>query len=425
MQVQNYIGSLPEKLVGTVPTATPTVSIKDPILKTRALEFYGKKDLRVVDRPRPMISHPKDAIVKITATTVCGSDLHLYHRQIPEIEKHDVFGHEAVGIIEQVGAEVTNLHVGQRVVISAIIGCGECWFCQQELFSSCETTNNSGTMTYLYGHHSAGIFGYSHLLGGYDGLQAEIARVPFANVNLLPLPDSVSDAHGIVLSDIACTGWHGVDLGEVSSAEGRNTVAVWGAGPVGLMAARWALHRGAKKVVVIDTVAARLEVARSIGCVPLDFAKEDVYETLMKHFPANGGGPDVAIDCVGFRYNKSYLHAIQRGLNLETDGVDVVAECIKCVRKCGVVVLIGDYAGLANQYPVGAQMEKGLTMRGGQVFVQKYWKHLLHLIETGEMDPSFVITHTFPFEEMPKAYALFDEKKDGIIKCVVTTSYSK
>ncbi|KAJ3189748.1 hypothetical protein HDU85_000032 [Gaertneriomyces sp. JEL0708] len=417
--MQNYIGTAPEKVVGTVPTVTPVHPVNDPILKARALEFFGKRDLRVVERPRPMITDQRDAIVRITLTTVCGSDLHLYHREIPEIKKHDVFGHEAVGIVEQVGSAVKDIKQGQRVAISAVIACGECWFCKRGQMSCCDCTNSSGTMDYLYGNRTAGIFGYSHLLGGYEGLQAEYARVPFADINLLPLPESVSDEAAITLSDIACTGWHGTELGEVSAEEGKNNVAIWGMGPVGLMAARWAVHRGAKKVVAIDSVPERLEKAKSIGAIPLNYTKEDVFEGLKKHFQY---GPDVGIDCVGFRYAKSLMHKVERALNLETDAVDVVAEVIKCTRKGGIVVLIGDYVGLANQYPIGAQMEKSLTVRGGQVFVHRYWKHLLELFEKGVVDPTFVVTHTYRFEDIPQLYEAFDAKRDGVIKGVVKTA---
>jgi len=298
MQAANYVGTLAERLTGTKPC--PLTETKYSETETaRALEFFGTKDVRVVYRPKPMVTHAKDAVVRITTTTVCGSDLHLWHRQIPELEKGDVLGHEAVGIVESVGPGVTGIKPGQRVVISAILACGECWYCQHVLFSCCETTNSSGTMETLYGHHTAGILGYSHLLGGYDGAQAEYIRIPFADMNLLPVPDHLRDDQVICLSDIACTGWHGTDLGEVSGDDARKRVAVWGLGPVGLMAVRWAIYRGAEKVVAIDCVESRLKLAESIGAVPLNYKELDVYEQLKKEFPR---GPDVGIDCVGFRY---------------------------------------------------------------------------------------------------------------------------
>ena len=272
-------------------------------------------------------------------------------------------------------------------------------------------------MNTLYGHTSAGILGYSHLLGGYEGTQAEYVRVPFADNNVLPLPETISDEKALSLSDIACTSFHGTDLGEISDKEGRNTVAIWGLGPVGLLTVEWAFVRGAKKVVAIDNVEARLEIAAKLGAVPLNFDKQDVYETLMKEFPVTKG-PDVAIDCVGFRYgsvalqavqpsldailtrhsqtnryNKSWLHAVQKKLNLETDSIDVVVECIKSIRKGGVMVLIGDYVGYTNGFPIGAMMEKGLTTKGGQVHVQKYWKasRSLPLFQKSTIPKSIII----------------------------------
>jgi len=420
----NYIGTLPEKIFGQAPHTVPTETAHDHSKEVKALEFHGAQDVRVLYHPKPIITHEKDCVVRITTTTVCGSDLHLYHRLIPELKLGYVLGHEGVGIIESVGPGVKNVKVGQRVVVSAIMTCGECWWCKQELFSCCEATNNSGTMNTLYGHTSAGILGYSHLLGGYEGTQAEYVRVPFADNNVLPLPDNISDEKAMSLSDIACTSWHGTDLGEVSDKEGRNTVAIWGLGPVGLLAVQWAFVRGAKKVVAIDNVQARLDIAAKLGAVPLNFDKQDVYETLMKEFPVTKG-PDVAIDCVGFRYNKSWLHAVQKKLNLETDSIDVVVECIKCVRKGGVMVLIGDYVGYTNGFPIGAMMEKGLTTKGGQVHVQKYWKHILQLILENKFDPSVVYTHTFNFDQMAEVYAQFDAKEGGIIKPIVKTDYAK
>ncbi|KAJ3035640.1 hypothetical protein HDV00_003580 [Rhizophlyctis rosea] len=418
----NYVGTLPEKILGTVPTATPTEANTHPTAEHKALEFHGAKDVRVLYHPKPLISHEKDCVVRITTTTVCGSDLHLYHRLIPELKTGYVLGHEGVGIVESVGSGVKDIKVGQRVAVSAIQICGECWYCQQELFSCCDRTNNSGTMNTLYGHRSAGILGYSHLLGGYEGTQAEYVRVPFADLNVLPLPENISDDKALSLSDIACTSYHGTDLGEVSDKEGRNNVAIWGLGPVGLLAVQWAFVRGAKKVVAIDNVPERLAIAEKMGAVPLDFSKKDVYETLMKEFP--GKGPDVAIDCVGFRYNKSWLTTIQKKLSLETDSLDVIAECIKCVRKGGVMVLIGDYIAYANGFPIGAMMEKGLTTKGGQVHVQKYWKHILQLMIENKFDPSVVYTGTYPFEKIADIYKQFDEKADGMVKPIIKTEYA-
>jgi len=393
--------------------------LPDPVHKMQALEWHGNKDVRVVTRPRPMITDPDDAIIHITSTTVCGSDLHLYHNEFAGLEKGDVLGHECMGIVEAVGDNVKNLKVGTRVVVSAVIADGKCYFCKRKQFSLCDTTNPDKGLEATYGCRLSGIFGYSHLLGGFDGGQAEYIRVPYAEVNTLPVPSSLSDEKVLFLSDIACTGWHANELSEVSQGD---TVAIWGCGPVGLMAAAWAKFRGAERVISIDKIPYRLQVAQKcLGVEVINASESDVLKTLHALIP---GGPDVCIEAAGFRYAQGVLHSAQRTLRLETDTPEILTQAILACRKGGRMAVVGDYYNLANNFPIGALMEKSITFRGGQVFVQKYWKELLGYIESGRFDPTFVITHTLPFEEMARAYKIFDEKEDNSLKIFLKTNYS-
>jgi threonine dehydrogenase-like Zn-dependent dehydrogenase len=360
-----------------------------------------------------MITEPGDAIIRVTSTTICGSDLHLYHHEFAGMEKGDIIGHEAMGIVTNVGENVKNLQKGDRVVISAVIACGQCYYCNLKRFSCCDITNPSKEMEALYGHRTGALFGYSHLLGGYEGCQAEYVRVPFADVNCLKVPSHLPDEKVLFLSDIVCTAWHACELGEVSAGQ---TVAIWGMGPVGLLTVMWAKFRGASRVIAIDAIPNRLELARTQGVEIIDFSKDDPIKKIQEICP---GGPDVCIDCVGFRFPKSLIHKVERMLRLETDAPDVLTECITCCKKSGVVSIVGDYISKANGFPIGAMMEKGLTMRGGQVFVQKYWKELLGYIEQGKVDPTFVITHTMPITQTAEAYRMFDRKEDGAIKIIL------
>jgi len=386
------------------------------VKKMTVLEWAGTDLMKVVERPRPTITEPGDAIVRITTATVCGSDLHLYHNQLTPgaLEKGDILGHEGVGVIEEVGSCVKNFKPGDRVIISAIISCGNCFYCDKGEMSLCLNTNPVDKLDEIYGHRLGGVFGYSHLLGGYDGLQAEFARVPIADVNLLRIPDNMEDSKAILLSDIACTGWHGNELGEVKQGD---IVAVWGCGPVGLMIMMWAKFRGASKIIAIDNLPYRLQVAKEkFQAITIDFSQQDVIKTVKEIVPL---GPDVCIDAVGYRFSKSLLHKAQRAIKAETDTPEIVTEAIKCVRNGGHVALIGDYFFTANQFPIGAMMEKGITVRGGQVFVQKYWKQLLQYFQEGKVDPTFVITHEMPLEKADEAYRMFDKREDGAIKILL------
>lgn len=383
----------------------------------KATVWYGRESLKVKNVPKPLVTEPTDCVVRVIYTSVCGSDLHLYHNEFSGLEKGDILGHEVLGIVEEVGSEVQDLQVGEKVVVSAIISCGKCEYCQQGLFSCCNTTNPSREMEKNYGHRIAGIFGYSRLLGGYDGGQAEFLRVPYASVNCLKIPESVSDEKAFLLSDVACTAWHACEMGQVKEGQ---TVAVWGCGPVGLLVLMWAKFRGAKKLYAIDAVDYRLDFAKShFGDLVeiINFGDRDVIREMQRICP---GGPDVCIDAAGFRFPKSLLHRLQRVLRLETDSPEILYESIKLVKKGGTISIVGDYYAAANGFPIGAFMEKSLTMKGGQVPVQRYWKQLLEYIQKGEVDPTFVITNKMKLDEAPIAYRMFDEKEEGVIKILLS-----
>jgi len=395
--------------------SSPTVkSFTDPTLTHTAVEFHGNRDVRVNIRPKPMVTDPNDCVVKITTTTICGSDLHLYHHEFMGLPKGYVLGHEPMGIVESVGPEVKALKVGDKVVISAVIMCGQCSFCKNGFPSWCDVTNPNKTMESIYGQRLAGIFGYSELFGGYDGGQAEYLRVPYADLNCLPVPFTIPDEKVLFLSDIACTGWHANELGAVSPGQ---VVAIWGAGPVGMMACMWAVFRGASRVIVIDKDAYRLSVVKNkFNCEIIDASTVNVVDAMKLMCPL---GPDVAIECVGFRFPESLMHKLERTLRAETDSPEILEQCIMCLRKGGTLSIIGDYYNLANQFPIGALMEKGITTRGGQVHVQRYWKKLLQYILDGKVDPTFVVSHIMRLNQADEAYRIFDKHEANAIKILL------
>lgn len=384
----------------------------------RAVVWTGTRSVEVQTVPRPKIVHPRDVVVRVTTAAICGSDLHLYHNSFPGMKKGDILGHEFVGRIEAVGEEIKNLHEGDRVAVSAIIACGSCWYCQNEMYSCCQTTNPTKEMLELYGDKTAGIFGYSHMLGGYAGGQAEYVRVPFADVNCLPLPEGLSDEQAVLLSDAACTGWHACAMGDVGDDLHRN-VAVWGCGPVGLMAVMWAKARGADKVVAIDAVPHRLALASKLGAdAVIDYkAVKDVPAAVKKEFEPLG--PDVCIEAVGFRYAKSMTHALEKAVYAETDAVDTIDEAVLACRKGGTLSIVGDFIHRANHFPIGAIMEKALTVRSGQVHVQRYWKELAQILRRGDVDPSAIVSHRLPLEDAARAYKIFDAKAEGATKVLL------
>lgn len=382
----------------------------------RALVWEGKYDIKLREVPKPMITDATDAIVKITTASICGSDLHLYRNEIPGNAMHrgDIVGHEGMGIVEEVGPHVRDIKPGDRVVISCIIAEGNCWYCKQGLYSLCDLSNPCQNAEAIAGYKLSGVFGYTHLTGGFAGCQADYVRVPYADTTLLRVPSSLPDEKLVLLSDALCTGWHACELGQVSPGQ---TVAVWGCGPVGLLAQMWAKYRGAARVIGIDHIPSRLQIARDkIGSDVINYDEIDPLEALRALCP---GGPDVCIEAAGYRYSKSLTHKIQRAIGIEVDTPEILTEAIKAVRKAGTVAVVGAYFQNANQFPIGILMEKGITLRGSQVFVQRYWKHLLSILEKGEIDPTFIITHVMPLSLGSEAYKMFDEKLDSCEKVLL------
>ncbi len=388
----------------------------------KALCWYGTGDVRVETVPEPKILNPGDAIVKITSTAICGSDLHLFDGFMPTMEKGDILGHEPMGEVVEVGKEVKNLKVGDRVVVPFTISCGECFFCRKEMFSLCDNSNPNAEIARLaMGHSPAGLFGFSHMLGGYAGGQAEFLRVPFADVGPLKIEnDSLSDEQVLFLSDIFPTGYMAA---ENCGIEEGDTVAVWGCGPVGQFTIQSAWMLGAGRVIAIDRVPERLAMAEKHGkAETINFDKDKVYDRLMEM--TGGRGPDRCVDAVGAEAHAtgrvdSVLDAAKAAVYLGTDRPHVIREAIMCCRKGGTVSIPGAYVGVMDKLPLGAMMNKGLTIKTGQTHVQHYNKPLLKKIEAGEIDPSFVITHEVKLDDAPAAYATFRNKEDGCIKVVL------
>lgn len=385
----------------------------------KALCWCGKNDVRIENVPDPKIINQRDVILKITSTAICGSDLHLLNHYIPTLEKGDILGHEFMGEVIEKGSEVKNLTIGDRVVIPFTISCGNCYFCQKQLYSLCDNSNPNACMAEkLMGYSPAGLFGYTHMLGGYAGGQAEYARVPFADVGALKVPESLSDEQVLFLSDIFPTGYMAAENAEI---ERGDVVAIWGCGPVGQFTIASAKMLGAEVVVAIDSNPERLALAESQGAVTLNFNDEYIHERL-KEMTA-GRGPDRCIDAVGLEAHGNTFDALidhaKSQMYLATDRPHVLRQAINCCRKGGTVSLAGVYGGLLDKIPFGAAFNKGLTLKMGQTHMQKYMKPLLDRVERGEIDPSFVITHRFPLSQAPRAYEMFKYKNDGCIKVVL------
>ncbi|EFI27350.1 R,R-butanediol dehydrogenase [Coprinopsis cinerea okayama7 len=414
---QNYMGPLPTDVH---PEYEPAESGE----KMRALAWFGTKDVRMIDAPIPKVTEPDDVILKVTATTICGSDLHLYHGEIMALQKGEILGHEFMGVVDSVGPSVKNLEPGQRVVASFQIACGECEFCKKKISSMCDRTNPSSLQKAMYGTTDAGFFGYSHFAGGFPGGQAEYVRVPKGNVNLLPVPDDLADEQVLFLSDILPTSYHAVvDTG----VEEGDTVAVWGLGPVGMYVAKFALLKGASKVIGIDQVPERLEFAeQSLGIETINFKEHKDVPARIREIIGEKG-VDVCIDAGSFHEPKSFTHKVQKFLMLETDAPETINEMLLAVRKMGRCGIIAVYAGYANGVNVGALMEKGIRLIGnGQAPVHLYWKDILeNYIKTGKLDPTFIISHRVGLEDLPALYAAFDARTAGVEKVVVDTKFTK
>jgi threonine dehydrogenase-like Zn-dependent dehydrogenase len=385
----------------------------------KATCWYDQKDVRVVDVPDPKILDPRDCVVKITSTAICGSDLHLYNGFIPTMEKGDVLGHEFMGEVVETGREVKNLRVGDRVVVPFPIACGHCFFCKKGLFSCCENSNPNAVMAEkFYGHSPCAIFGYSHMLGGYAGGQAQYARVPFADVGPIKIENGLSDDQVLFLSDILPTGWMGAENCDI---EPGDTVAVWGCGPVGLFSIVSAYLLGAERVIAIDRFPERLRLAEKAGAIPLDYEQTSILETLTEM--TGGRGPDRCIDAVGL---EGHAHGavglydrLKQATMAETERPHALREAILACRKGGVVSVPGVYGGFLDKFPMGAVVNKALTIKSGQTHVHRYMRPLLERIQKGEIDPTFVITHRMPLRDAPKGYDIFTNKEDDCVKIVL------
>jgi threonine dehydrogenase-like Zn-dependent dehydrogenase len=391
----------------------------------KALIWCAPYKVKVENVPDPQIINKRDAIVRMTSTCICGSDLHLVDGFIPFMKPGDILGHEPMGIVEEVGPDVdkSKLKVGDRVVVPFPIGCGECFFCRRQLWSCCDNTNpNAALSEQVFGHPIAGVFGYSQITGGYAGGQAEFLRVPLADVNCQVMPKDLTDHQLVFLSDIYPTGYMAA---EQCNIQPDDTVAIWGCGPVGQFTIRSAMLLNAGKVIAIDdgtTVPERLEMARKAGAITIDQREDSVYERLLDL--TGGIGPDVCIDAVGMEAHGSTpletaYDKVKTNLFMESERPAVIRQAINCCRKAGTVSIPGVYGGMSDKIPMGALMNKGLTIKTGQTHVHRYVPKLLDYVRQGKIDPSFVVTHRIPLSEAPRGYEMFREKRDGCIKVVL------
>ena len=387
----------------------------------KALVWHGKEDVRYDTVSDPEIEEPRDAIIKVTSCAICGSDLHLYHNFIPAMLPGDVLGHETMGIVEEVGSGVSNLKKGDRVVIPFTIVCGECDQCRAGNFSVCQRTNRKKDLAdKVFGHSTAGLFGYTHLTGGYAGGQAEYLRVPFADTTHIKVPEGIPDESLLFLSDIFPTGWQAAAQADILPGD---TVAVWGCGPVGQMTIRSAILMGAEQVIAIDFLPERLSMAEAAGAITINFQEESVLERLNEL--TGGEGPHRCIDAVGMESHVTikqpdtlYDRMKQVGL-AENDRPHVLREMIYACRPAGVISIIGVYSCMVDKIPIGIAMNKGLTFRMAQCHVPRWTDDLLHRIEDGQIDPSFVITHKVPLSDGPEMYRTFRDKQDSCIKVML------
>jgi len=386
----------------------------------KAAIWTGTRSIELAEVPKPTITAPKDAIVHITHATICGSDLHMYNGDMNQaMRKGLIMGHEAIGIVEEVGSEVKKLKAGDRVIILPVIACGECFYCKKEEYSLCDKTNPSQEMEGLYGHRLSGIFGYSLLTGGYPGNQAEYCRVPNADVVCVKAPKDVDPKKLVGLADVTTTAWHGNELAEVREGD---VVGVWGCGAIGLSIQRLAKLRGAKKVYAVDKDEHRLKLAESYGMIPVNINEHrnpaDYILSVEPH------GVDRGLEASGFRSTNSLAHAAMKAIGVEGDASDTVREVIKATRKGGNVALIGDFFFSTNIFPIGMLMEKAITLRGGQLYAEKYFPFLLNLTVEGKYDPSFMFTAEDTLENISAAYDAFFNHKSGL-KVFLTTAFGR
>jgi threonine dehydrogenase-like Zn-dependent dehydrogenase len=385
----------------------------------KAVCWEGTNKVQVETVPDPKILNPRDAIVKITSTAICGSDLHLYNGFNPTMKQGDILGHEFMGEIVELGSGVKNKRIGSRVVVPFTIACGSCFFCSRNSWSLCDNSNPNAWMAEkMLGHSPSALFGYSHLTGGYAGGQAEYVRVPFADVGLFEIPDGLTDEQVLFLTDIFPTGYMAAENCNIQPGD---TVAIWGCGPVGQFAIRSALMLGAERVIAIDRVPERLQLARQGGAEILNYEQIEVGEALKEM--TGGRGPDSVMDAVGMEAHgmglEGFVDTVKQNLKIETDRPNVLRQAIVACRKGGTVSVPGVYTGLVDSIPMGAFMNKGLTMKTGQTNAHNYLRPLLERIQNGDIDPTFVISHSLPLAEAPHAYEIFKHKQDNCIKVVL------
>lgn len=392
----------------------------------RALTWHGKHDVRMETVPDPQIVNPRDAIIKITSTAICGSDLHLYDSYIPSMHKGDILGHEFMGEVVETGPGST-LQKGQRVVVPFVIACGKCFHCEKTLYSACDNSNpaeKADMSEIAYGYPMSGLFGYSHMTGGYAGGQAEYVRVPYSDVGPIVIPDGLEDDKVLFLSDILPTGWMAAENCDI---EPGDTVAVWGCGPVGLFSIQSALLQGAHRVIAIDHYPHRLELARSMGAEVINYHDVKVREALMEM--TGGIGPDACIDAVGMESHgfaiDNVMDAVKAATRLGTDRQHVLREVLMACRKGGRVSIPGVYGGVGDKLPIGALMQKGLQIKTGQTHVQRYSRQLLEMIGEGQIDTTFLISHRLPLEDAVEGYRMFKEKQNETTKVVLKPDWNK
>ena len=386
----------------------------------KAVCWHGANDVRVETIPDPKILNPRDVILKITSTAICGSDLHIYDGYIPTMQPGDIIGHEFMGEVVEVGRDVKNLTIGDRVVVPSVIGCGHCHYCSRSMWSLCDNANPNGFMQEaLFGYATGGIYGYSHLFGGYAGAQAEYVRVPFADVGVLKVPKDLSDEQLLFISDAIPTGYMGAELCDIQPGD---TVAVWGCGAVGQFAMISAYMLGAERVIGIDRFPERLEMAQKYAKAEvINYEEVDPGEALKEM--TGGRGPDCCIDAVGLEAHGMGVEQVydkaKQAVRLETDRPHVLRQMMVACRKGGTLSIMGVYSGFVDKMPFGAAFNKGLTFRMGQMHGQKYMNMLLERVLNGELDPSFVVTHRLPLEQAKQGYEMFKHKKDNCIKVVL------
>lgn len=387
----------------------------------KAVCWMGTSKMETQTVADPTIINPRDAIIKITRTAICGSDLHLYDGFIPTMEAGDIMGHEFMGIVEETGSEVKNLRRGDRVVVPFTIACGNCLFCKKKLSAACDNSNpNAHIMEAAYGYSGSGLFGYSHMMGGYAGGQAQYARVPYADVGPLKIESDLEDEKVLFLSDIFPTGYMAAENAQIEPAD---IVAVWGCGPVGQFAIASAFMLGASRVIAIDRLPERLELARSLGAITIDYSEEDLSVLTALKDLTGGIGPDACIDAVGLEAHSTELQGIydtvKAAVMLETDRPIVLRQAIQAVRKGGTVSIPGVYGGLLDKVPFGAAFGKGITMKMGQTNMHNYMKPLLDRIEKGQIDPSYIISHRITLDQAPEMYKVWRDKKERVTKIVI------